>query len=328
MAKAKTTARIAEVVAAESPDLAVIETDGAAVTAFMRNIVAFFRTATQLEQAAQATLGRAKLSVAPTTADEDTQIQIAIKGANTDRKALDAHWSICQTFSQVHRKLTAGRSRGTAPLDEAAAIWQRHHNTYAEAARRKAAEEQDRVRLAAEAKARADQAAEAKRLDDEAVRLEEASADLSDREQMFIERVVNDHTPPQRAAELVGFKDAFKAAARLMSLPKIQRAIKAKQDAAAAREQAAAVREQPLDVQVETVRAEVVKAPGAHDRTTHSATVLDPARLIAAVISGGYGIPADVLMPNPVKINEYARSLQARIDLWPGVQYVKSTKTV
>ena len=60
-------------------------------------------------------------------------------------------------------------------------------------------------------------------------------------------------------------------------------------------------------------------------RTTYSAIIFNADAFVAAAVTGGFGIPADCLMPNPVKLNEYARSLRERIDAWPGVRLSKKT---
>lgn len=318
-----------EVIEPHDPDLAVVETDGSVIAKFIEGIVHFFREARELEVKAVTTLSKARALKAPKSADDDSNIQTFIKQANADRKTVDAHWSICQTFSQVHRRLTSARARATDPLEEAARIAQRLHNDYAEEQRRIAAREQERLRQEAEEKARQDREREAQQLEAAALEREQASAELSEREQHFVRLVADNNQPPALAAFNAGFKNQEKAAARLMATPKIIDAIKATRDAIAIRQQAAATREKPLDVRVETVKPAVGKAiGGSFDRTTHSAEVLDQDAFIAAVISGKHGIPWDVLTVNQPKLNEYARSLQERINLWPGIRHNRNTKTV
>jgi hypothetical protein len=287
-----------------------------AIREFLRNLAGFFTTAQALEKAAIATLEQARQLAAPTTAAEDTAIQSFIQKANGDRKEVESHWTICQVVNGFHKRLTGARGRPTSALEEAAGIAQRLHNGYVEAERRRVAAEQERLRREAEAKAR-----EKAALDREA-----SMAGLSEREQLFVDYFValND---ARRAAHGALYRNADQAGSRLLNTPKIQAAIQAKRDAVAIRTQAAAKRELPLDVQVETVKPNIQKATGAVDRDYHSGEVLDEAAFIAAVIGGKHGIPWDVLTVNQTKLNEYARSLQGRLNLWPGVRHNKTTKT-
>lgn len=314
-----------EVLPPEAPELSMIKTDGAAITSFLANVVGFFRDAAALETRAKNYLVSAKALTPPTTAEEDADLQAFIKTGAAGEKEVEAHWGICQVVSGIHRKLTAARGRGTAAFSDGRAIAQRYHNDYADRVRREAAREQERIRQLAEDNARAEQEREAKALEAEAVRLEEASADLSDRERIFVDHVFMG-TAGERAAGLAGFKEPFKAAARLMSLPKIQAAIKAKQDARTAREQAAATREKPLDVRTDTVRPDLIKV--GTDRSTWTGELLDADALMEAFLGGKHGIPRDLWQVNPTKLNEYARALHERLDLWPGVRAKKNTTTI
>lgn len=307
------------------PDQALVQTNGAQILGFIRNIAAFFGTARELEMAAQSTLVKARELQPPATAEDDERIQRFIREANADRKRIEDHWSITTVFHQVHRNLTAARGRGVKFLEDAAARAQRLHNDYVEEARRKAAAEQERIRREAEEKARQEREAEAARIEAAALEQEAAMPDLSEREEMFVDLVFG-MTPHIEAARRSGYKDPVTMADRLMKTRKIVEAIQARRDAHALRQQAAARREQPLDVRVETVKADVIKT--GTDRTTHSAEILDEARLIEACIAGGYGIPHDILTVKPAKVNEYARALQERINRWPGVKHVKTTKTI
>lgn len=334
---AKAPVREAEVVAAENPDVQLVATDGSLISAFIGNVAIFFRAAGELEMKAKATLAKAQAIEAglkargrnyPETEDEDVTLQTFIKTTNAEKKAVEAHWSICQTFSQVHRRLTARRAVSTDALDAAAATVQRLHNGYVEMERRRVAEEQERIRQAAEQKAREDRELEAMRLENAAIEREAASADMSEREQHFV-ALVFAGTQPIHAARTAGFKNPEQQAARLMTLSKIIDAIKAKQDAEAIRQQAAATREKPLDVQVETVRPNIGKpGGGGFDRSTHAGVVTNERLFIEAVVGGQHGIPLDCLQVNEAKVNEYARSLRERLNLWPGVKYVKNTKTI
>ena len=165
------------------------------------------------------------------------------------------------------------------------------------------------------------------KLEQEALAREESTEHLSEREQHFV-NLVAFGGDPSTAARTVGYKDPFKAAARLLTYTKIASAITAAAEAKAIRDQAAAKRLAPIVVDIPTVHADVARSAGSFDRTTWSAELLDEQALIEAVIRGGAGIPRDILQVNPAKLNEYARSLHELIDRWPGVRSVKKTTTV
>ena len=308
------------------PDLALAVTDGNQIKQFVAGVVQYFRQGQALEVAAKEMLAQAKALRAPTTAHEDLVIQNFAKQTSADKKAIEEHWVITSVVHNFHRRLVAVRQRGVVALEEANAIANRHHNKYVDDERRRAAIEQDRIRREAEEKARQDRQRELDALEAEALKAEAASADLSDREQTFVEAYV---TSPQcrgnatESATRANYKDPMAAGARLMALPKIQAAIKAKQAAIAIRTQATAVKEQPLDVQVEEVKPDLLGTAG---RTTWTAELLDEQAAIDAIIGGRHGMPRDLLMVNTVKANEYARSLHERLDLWPGFRAKKSTK--
>jgi hypothetical protein len=307
-------------------DALVPNTDSTLVTSFLNSIVPFVRRATELETKAKGYQLEAKKLVAPANADEDARIQTFIRTGNAAKKTVEEHWKITAVISGIHRKLTAKRGVAVQALEDGAAIAQRLHNTYADNERRRAAEETERLRQAAEQKAREDRERELAQLEEQALKAEASTKDLSEREQAFVERV-HAGVQPVRAAEVAGFKNATAQAARLMAEPKIVAALEAKRTAEAARTQAAARREQPLEVQAETVKPEIQKA-GGFDRSTHSAEVVDELAFIMAAIGGKHGIPPDCLTVNTTKLNEYARSLQERIGLWPGIRHKKTTKTI
>lgn len=303
--------------------------------AFMGGMVSFFRKATELERAAADRLARAKLLKPPTTADEDVKVQALIRESKMGRKATDDHWTITSVLSKLHKSTVAGRERAGKLDDDAAAIAQRLHNDYVEAERRRAREEEERINREKEEQARRDREAELARLEAEAVAREEASPELSERERQYVDFLVLDiyrgssQGNPQRAAERAGFKDALKAAARLTSSPKVQAAVRAKEEAENIRRQAAAKREMPIEVERTTVKPNVSRAAGVSaDRTTWSGEVIDERLFIEAVVGGRHGIPVDVLTVNQAKLTEYARSMHELLDRWPGVRAKKNTTTV
>lgn len=325
MAK-KTTARAPEVLDALEQDVELIKTDATVVEKFTAGVALFFRTARTMELGAKETLARAQKLTPPATMADDEGIQLFIKRAGAERKDALAHWDITAKVHAFHRRLCAARSRTEDPLEQAIARATRLHNDYVAAENKRVAAEQERVRIQAEQKAAADRQAELDALERAALDAEAKSTDLSEREQKFVERVVGGMAP-MYAAQQAGYKDYMKQGDRLMAQLKIAAAIETRRTASAIRQQAAAVKEQPLDVQVEKVQANVSTAYG-HDRTAKSGELLDEVALRDAVISGKYGIPPDVLMVNPVKLNEYARSLGELINRWPGARLKKSTSLV
>ena len=312
-------------------ELQATQADGESVISFLRGLVPFFQTATALEVAAKDTLARARTLVQPRSLDEDEQVQRFIKDAKAGKKGVEEHWGITSRMSQFHKRLVAKRDVAADAYKESADIATRLHGGYAEAERRRAAEEQERLRREAEAQAQRDREADLARLEAEALKCEEASADLSLREQAFIKHFVAQgsiasETAALRAASRAGYKDPNHGP-RLLLLKKIKDAIAAMIEAEAIRQQAIAKRDAPLEVrEVETVKPQIGSL--THDRTTWGAECLDSVRFIEAVFAGTHGIPRDVLMVNPVKLNEYGRSLHERIDLWPGVRHTKKTGQV
>lgn len=310
-----------------SPDLALVKSDGATVLGFLQpaSLIAFFKRAGELERHAESLLSRAKAIQAPTNGEEDATVVRSMQAIKIAKAEAVEHWSARGVFFQLHKRLIAAEQRTTAMEDEAIEQLQRLHNTWTAEAKRQAQLEADVARRKAEAEARATREAELARLEAEAVKAEEGTVNLSEREERFV-LFVSSGTAPDKAAEGAGFKDAWKSAARLMSLPKIQQAIKAKQDAIAIRRQAEAVKEQPLAVNMDPVVADVVKV--GSDRTLKSAEIFDPEAFKQAVIEGKMGIPLDTLMTNQTVLNGYARSLGTLINAWPGVRLKTTTTTI
>jgi hypothetical protein len=80
---------------------------------------------------------------------------------------------------------------------------------------------------------------------------------------------------------------------------------------------------------IEESKPQVTRAAGAHDVTRWSG-VLDDEQAIrdAAFDHPELGIPRDLFVVNPARLNELARALEARLDAWPGVHAVKKTGVV
>jgi hypothetical protein len=310
-----------------SPDEQMAAAAWPAIREFFKGLAGFFTTATALERSAAAKLDRARTLTPPQTAAEDAAIQRFIKEANGDRKQIDDHWTICSRVHGFHRMLTAARDRGANQVVEASAIAQRLHNRYVDDEKRRAAAEQERRRQAAEEQARLDREAELARAEQLAIAREESSPDLSDRESAFVEFILSGNSAIA-AARAAGYKDGVTRGPKLLDSPKIQAAIQAQREARAIRRQAEARKAEPLDVQVEEVKPNVTRAAGAVDRKYKRGECLDEAKFRSAAFAGSYGIPQDVFVVDPSKLNEYARSMGALINRWPGVRYVEETKTV
>ena len=317
------------------------------LTTFISGLMTFFRTAGQLEAAARDRLTDVQkfegdLKVAgvtiPRDADEDAQAQVMIRASKLGRQKTDTFWSITSVLSKLHKATVAGRERAGSLDDEAAAIAQRLHNGYTDAETRRARLEEDRIRQERERVAREDRAREQQQAEEAALRAEMNAPSCSEREMQFVNFVTLDiysgssQGNPERSAERAGYKDPMTAGPKLMASAKIQSAIAAKQDAENIRRQAQAKREMPLDVQVEKVRPNIQRAAGSHDRVTWSADVFDADAFMAALLDPRQrmqlGIPADCATFNQVKLNEVARSIHEKMDVFPGVRAKKTTSTV
>lgn len=338
MAKKQTAQKPAdvEVLPITIPEQGLVQSDSVTIASFLNGLVPFFRTATELEQKAKGMLAKARTFTLPQPGDidGDAALQTFIKDASVEIKAVDQHWGITSVVYQFQRKLTAARDRVTGEggkttnagyLVEAKNIAQRLHNTYTEDAKRRAAQEQERLRREAEQQEQERRDRELAKMESEALEAEARSEALSEREARFVEQVVA-LQPHVVAARLAGYKDAQASAEKLMRTTKIVVAIQAKRDAAEIRRQAAAVKETPLDVQVDTVQ--VQRAKVGTDRTTYSAEVTDARLLLEAVICGRHGIPADVLTVDVTRLNAYARDMRDVINRWPGCKLVTKTTTV
>lgn len=332
MAKQAKAAAVIDVGPVDSPEVALAVTDGSSIQGFVAGLRLFFQNANVMEQSAKILLTNARTLKAPTCGEEDAALQVFVKDVNNHKRAAEDYWQPpCSLFFQFHKRLVAARTRTTAMLDDAAVIPTRLHNTYVEDAKRRAQIEADRLRREAEERQRQDRHRDLAALEAQAVAAEEASPELSEREEMFVEAFL---TSPicqgngEESARRAGFKDPARTAMRLLGLPKIQHAIAARQWAINLRRQADAIKEAPLEIQDIEVKADVQRAAGANDRTTWAGEVLDADVFRDAIIEGKHGIPRDCLMPNPVKLNEYARSMHELIDRWPGVRAKKTTRVV
>lgn len=325
-----------------STDQSLITTSGDKLRTFLGGMSTFFKRAGEIERAAKERLERVRLLKPPAPGDAaaDEKLQIEIRTCRSEIKVAEEHWLITTAIHDLHRLMTSARGRTTGKdskgnaigmLDQAQAIAQRLHNDYVDAENRRVRAEEDRIRREREETARQEQERQAAQLEADAVKAEESSPELSERERQFVDRVHAGATP-QRAAEAVGFRDALKTAARLTSSPKIQAALKAKEDAERLRNQATATREMPVEIEAPQVTRNVTRVAGGFDRSSYSAVVDDPDAFIAAVLDPRtrttLGIPTDVVTFDQTKMNDYAKSMKTLIEKWPGVRLKKSTTTV
>lgn len=333
MAKAKTPVgkqaaplAVIDVAPIKTEDEIFVEQVGTSVREFLKSLAGFFLTARSIEQGAQRTLTTARALVQPTSQLEDDRIIAFVRSTTAERKQAEDHWQIAQVVHRFHKRLTAARDRATSPLEEAGLIGNRLHNAYNAQEQRRVSEEQARLQREAETRARQEREAETARMEAEALRLEEQSADLSEREEMFVNYILQNF-PPHVAATRSGYSKANNgdtAAQRLMGMVKIQKAIHARRQAATIREQKQAVAEAPLDVQVETVKANVTTA----GRTTWGGEGVDLHAALEAWRSGKYGIPENAFRFNDPVVNELGRSLHEGLDRIPGFRHTKKTGVV
>lgn len=311
---------------AHAEEVTELTSFGVLIAGFVSKATAFFTRSAHLIQRADETLDRAKLFKPPTTAAEDEAVQAELKRIQADGTEDTDHFNeLAKPLSRMHKFIVAKRNRAEASRTAAADLLNALHNGWTDKERRRVERENETLRLQAEAKARDDRAKELAQLETEALAAEDAMPELSSREARFVELVMGG-MESARAAETAGFKDGFKAAARLMASTKVQTAIEAARHAIALREQQAAIAATPVDASYVPVKANITRAAGAKDVTRWSAEVEDEDLLIAAVISGKHGIPRDVLMVNRPKLNEYARSLHGLVNKWPGAKATPDTK--
>lgn len=311
-----------------SEDVQIVTTAGAAVTTFLLGVTKFFKTAKTLETQALATLAASKALVVPTNGDEDVTLQTFIRQTSAEHKAVEEHWQITTAINRFHRHMTGRRKIAVDALDAANKRGNDLHAQYVREEQQRVSRENERLRREAELEEQARRDRELEALEAEAVRREEAASELSAREQTFIDLMFATNNATQ-SAQRAGYKEALKAGTRLLTLPKICDALEAKRSAAAIRQQAAAIKQAPLLVETpEERQPDVRQAAGAHDRTTHSAELLDEAALIEAIFSGKYGIPRSILKIDTTALNAQARDLKALINKWPGVRYKKTTSVI
>jgi hypothetical protein len=328
-------AKKAELVPTEQSDLQFIKDAGAGVLSFWKQATAFFKKADDLEARSREVLDLAKAITAPANGVDDENLQKFIRRIAVGKTTVVAHWDgsdtepgITKILHRIHRRITARRDVAVKLLDEAATIGNKLHNAYTAEANRRAELERQRLQAIEDQRAQVERDKELAKLERQALLAEETSADLSARELRFVEEYRLDKNAP-RAARIAGYKQPDAQALRLIQSPKVIEAIAQLDKADAATKQAAAIRQAPLAATVVDVKADIVKAPGAKDRTTRTCEVFDEQALIAAVIAGHHAIPLDILCIDQVKANQYARDFgKAVVDRWPGARVISDTKVV
>lgn len=241
------------------------------------------------------------------------------------KRAIEDHWSkITRNVDELKRNLLDLKRKDLEPVDYVIDVATRLAQTYADNEARRVREETDRLRREAEQKAADDRARQLREQEERAAQLEADSPHLSNREQIFVEALVDGRTGPA-AAQRAGYQDPAGASARLLASEKIQKAIGAKQEAIALRKQAEATRQQPLDVvQPQKVQSNVGKVAGIRNTTTWSAEVIDLETMRRAYMAGE--LPLDALVPNQVFLNDQARQLHEAFDAaYPGCRHIKNT---
>jgi hypothetical protein len=317
-------------VQATDEDLLQLTNDGNAIKTFLAGLAAWFVTQRQWEKKAEARLMGAKAIPVPTDAASDEVVQRFITGTTAIEKEFESHSTVKGLLHRLHKRASSIHNRVAAPLDEAKTIATNLHNRYADAERRRVAEENARIQREAEQKAQRDRDAELARLEAAALKAEASSDKLSEREAAFVEAYYTGRLRGNatEAAKQAGFKDPFAAGARLLASAKIRGVLEGKRQAEVIREQQAAVKEAPLDLgHVEEVKANLGRA--GTDVSRWSADVFDPEAFMAALLDPRtrtqLGIPADCATYLPTKLNDYARSLHEQINRWPGVRAKKDT---
>jgi hypothetical protein len=304
----------------------VVNTVMASFVSFFTGFRAYLLRAKELERRADETLAKAKTLTEPTNEKEDEFLQAFVKQCNADTKETIEHHGFGKIVHQFHGRITAYRNRGTQPTEEAADIANKLHNIYTRKEQQRVDAENEKRRLAAEAAAKKERDDELAKVEAERLKLEESSADLSAREREYVELVMGG-MEASKAATVAGFKDGFKAAARLMASEKIQKAITNARQAKALLEVQEVLKSQPVETaNYVAERPNIRRAAGAKDVTRKKMVVENAELFIQAVISGKHGIPHDMLIIDEVRGNEYARSMTDAVKRWPGVRVDSETK--
>ena len=311
---AKKNVKAGEIVG-EGEELVLARSVSTELQTFVGNLQVFVAEVRALEDRAvglELSAGRLPETVTKKSA---AKAQELVSNARAGKRDIPDTWTILKRVQALVKAMIAKRKIAELAFDSAIKVGQSHYFAWADAEKRRIAEEQETVRLAAEATARKEREKELAAIEQAALDAEAGTAELSERELSFVEYVVGGQTAVQAAAA-VGYANPAARAKKLIATAKIRKAIDAKREAASIREEAAVVKSTPLDIE-ETATEETDLKEGRRNR---SAELLDEDALRSAVIEGKYGIPQDVLMVNPVALNSYARDMGSLINRWPGVR--------
>lgn len=306
---------------ADTEEIQLVTETGNAITTFVAGVRAFIARVRFLETRSMNTLMASKAIPAPHDAASDEVVQRFAKRLQAETKEVEDEWEITKVISAFHRRMTGRRKISTDALETATARVNKLHFDYKEAEKRRVAAEAEAERKRLEQIERDRVAAEAAKLEEQAVAAEAASATLSEREKLYV-HLVAAGMQPQTALQRAGYKDPVAAGKKLINLEKITRAIDAALQAAALRKQAEAVKQQPLEVEVERVRPNITKGI-AIDYTSHTFEIVDEPAFIAAFREGKYGIPDDCVKASAPGLNALAGTLLEKLNLIPGLRYVK-----
>lgn len=238
------------------------------------------------------------------------------------KRTIEAHYDrIKRPLTDAKNTVLKMEKEHLAPLDQAIAVAERLDIAWVNAERQRAETEAARQREENERIAREQRAADLAKAEAEAEALEATAADLSEREQIFVEQFVatNDSL---KAARRSGYKNPESAAARLLGSKKIVAAIEAHRAALVLRLQVEAVERQPLDVAPVVVETAVASVTGTSLRTYYSCGDVDVLALCQAVVAGKVSVLA--LQANTVFLNKQASALKDLFPLaFPGCQLAK-----
>ncbi|HMJ04007.1 MAG TPA: hypothetical protein VK506_13790, partial [Conexibacter sp.] len=254
-----------------------------------------------------------------------TAALLFIKDAKTIKRNITEHWQrITRAVDEMKTNLLNLKRQDLEPVERAIALVEDRALAYQREEDRRVREEEDRRRRDAEREANERRERELAEQERKALEHEAQSADLSEREELFVTHIVLGDSALV-AARQARFKDPAAAASRLMKTAKILAAISGRQRARELRQQAEAIKAQPLDVvTAKPVERQVGKVSGTRTVVTYSAVVDDADKLIDAVCKGDAA--RSVVMPNVVELNAQARQLKDAglfAAAFPGCRLVK-----
>lgn len=258
-----------------------------------------------------------------------------IRGAKQLRRKVEDHWKkIKGGINELKQRMLDLERQDLDPIDRAIALLETPAIQWKAADDRRIQDEEDTRRRLAEAQARTDREnalAEQERL---AADAEARSADLSQRERIFVDFFYTSRGSvigrALAAIDRAGYKttDANRhaTAQRLLDMPKIQAAIEGKRQAEEIRQQAEAVKATPIDVQpIAPVQRESARVAGVSQVTNYSCSEdIDLEEFRKALLDGT--IPIDSVEPHMPTLNRQARDLKELFEAaYPGCKLVKKT---